>query len=194
MTMHNFLRTNTRQWHDRVDQAFTQFDLTTLSGYGTFLKVHCRAIERCESDLADWNVAERFPGWMGAMRMPALLADLDQLSLSRPPPLNSLPGAASPRAVSDAELVGMMYVLEGSRLGGRVLAKCVRQSSDARCRSATAYLNHDGGVSWQSFLGRLSALRFSNQQMNAALAAAIEIFGQFDRALTDSAENLEEFE
>ncbi|MCY7399060.1 MAG: biliverdin-producing heme oxygenase [Sphingomonas bacterium] len=184
--MHAFLRLNTREWHDRVDAAFEQFDLTTERGYRSFLEAHAQVIPLCELHLANSGAERRFPGWLGTMRMPALMADLDAMGGTwQTPP--DIAGNEKRFDTAGPALVGMIYVLEGSRLGGRILAKRVERGGNARCRSATEYLRHDGGVSWRSFLDRLHTLELSELETEAALAASIKIFRLFERAVADVA-------
>lgn len=182
MSLHAYLRLNTRAWHDRVDAAFEKFDLTTEPGYRSFLEAHAHVVPGCERHLVNSGCGTRFPGWTGDARTPALRSDLDTMGVAKPIP-RALDQDQVPMSTADPALVGMMYVLEGSRLGGRVLARRVEMGSNARCRSATQYLSHDGGVSWRSFLHRLETLEFTEVEIEAALAAAIEIFRLFERAV-----------
>lgn len=180
MSMHRLLKLSTQRCHDRVDHAFERFDLKTASGYRGFLQAHGHVVPQCEHHLADASIHDRFPGWMGTMRTQELFQDMDVLSLARPSePV--VPIGSGYRA-SDAYLIGLMYVLEGSRLGGRVLAKRVEENEDALSRSATRYLRHDGGVSWRSFLDRLAAFQFTADQTEICVNSAVETYGLFERA------------
>jgi len=182
MALHGYLRLNTRAWHDRVDAAFEKLDLTTEPGYRAFLEAHAQVVPDCERHLVRAGCDARFPGWTGKVRTPALRSDLDAMGVAKPMP-RAFAQADVQLSTADPALVGMMYVLEGSRLGGLVLARRVRKSGNARCQSATQYLAHDGGVSWRSFLDRLETLQFTEVETQAALAAAIEIFRLFERSV-----------
>ena len=55
---------------------------------------------------------------------------------------------------------GSMYVLEGSALGGQVIAKAARDSLDIHEHNGGAYFNGSGAATaarWRSFLGMLEA-------------------------------------
>jgi heme oxygenase len=182
MSLHAHLRSETRVWHDRVDTAFEQFDLAIEPGYRSFLEAHALVVPGCEQHLVKSECSRRFPGWTGAWRAPALWSDLRAMGVVE----HVAPVVAQnrvPLSATDPGLVGMMYVLEGSRLGGRVLARRVETGSTPRARSATRYLSEDGGVSWRAFLDRLEALEFSDCETEAALAAAIQVFCAFEQAV-----------
>jgi heme oxygenase len=108
------LRSATASSHEAVDGAFSGFDLADAAGYARFLLAHARALPAVEAVLA--GVADLPPL---RPRTALLAADLQALDLAMPPPL---PFAAPEDAAS---AFGMAYVIEGSRLGGGLLAKRV---------------------------------------------------------------------
>jgi heme oxygenase len=182
MSLHAHLRSNTRVWHDRVDAAFDQFDLAIEPGYRSFLEAHSLVVPGLEQHLVKSESYRRFPGWAGEWRAPALWADLRAMGVAEKmaPVLdqNHLSfGAADP------DLVGLMYVLEGSRLGGRVLARRVETGGHPWARAATRYLSEDGGISWRMFLDHLATIEFTDAETEAALAAAIRVFCAFEHAV-----------
>ena len=70
------------------------------------------------------------------------------MSRSRPPP--PLAGAA--------RMFGALYVLEGSRLGAKLLVPDLLAGGSTRVRAATRYLRHgEGHRLWQSFLAHLES-------------------------------------
>jgi heme oxygenase (biliverdin-IX-beta and delta-forming) len=63
---------------------------------------------------------------------------------------------AQPNFENHFDLLGTLYVLEGSRLGAAYLIKSVKCSPDQRVSSATAYLGHGAGLGlWPSFVAAL---------------------------------------
>jgi heme oxygenase len=74
----------------------------------------------------------------------------------------------------------MLYVLEGSRLGGKLLLRRALADPDPRIRAATRYLAHgDGSGLWQAFLERLEASAAVARSHDAAIAGAREAFALF---------------
>ena len=86
--------------------------------------------------------------------------------------------------LDEAEAFGVLYVLEGSRLGGRILAKRASESADAKVRSATRYFRHaEKAGHWQSFLARLEKSDAVRAAPERAGAAALAAFAAFEAAL-----------
>lgn len=88
-------------------------------GYGAFLSASARALVPLELALEDAGVAGWLPDWDRRVRRTALARDLAALGLEVPSFTNA--------AVATPDFgAGLLYVLEGSRLGARFLARQVR--------------------------------------------------------------------
>ncbi|EHH67615.1 biliverdin-producing heme oxygenase [Gluconobacter morbifer] len=159
------LRTVSRRIHEDVDQAFGRFDLGERNSYGRFLQAHARVLPAVEHVLLRYDT---LPSW--SPRGPLLLADLEQLGLSVP---DSLP-VQLPQG--DAAALGALYVLEGSRLGGRVLSRQV----EAGLPHAYLSAGHEKG-SWPAFLGELQARlkAESPQGRQSAMEGVVKTFELF---------------
>ncbi len=115
--------------------------------------------------------------WPQRRRSDALLQDLGWLGLQPPPSLAGMP------PVGPASLLGVLYVLEGSRLGAQVLLRRVLAGPDARCRAATAYLGHGAGQAlWPGFLAQLEASEHARGEAGPVVAGAQFAFAAFERA------------
>jgi heme oxygenase len=80
----------------------------------------------------------------------------------------------------------MLYVLEGSRLGARLLLAEVEAALSPASRAATRYLSHGQGLSlWPTFLQRLEASQQVRREPDAAAAGARAVFRQFLAASGD---------
>ncbi|MGJ3630037.1 biliverdin-producing heme oxygenase [Sphingomonas sp. MMS24-JH45] len=119
------LREATRPAHDGVDAADGRFDLGVREDYAAFLTAHARALPAAEARMAMLPFAATLPP-----RAPLLAADLAALDVAPPDPL-ALP------TVDEAAAWGTLYVVEGSRLGGAMLARGVprggRRGSGGPC-------------------------------------------------------------
>ena len=103
----------TRDAHDAVDAAFGGFDLAGPADYRAFLTAHARALPAAEARMRSLAFARTL-----SPRTPLLAADLATLGEAMP--------AALPLAEGDdAAAWGTLYVVEGSRLGGAMLARGV---------------------------------------------------------------------
>jgi heme oxygenase len=118
MTM---LRDATGAAHEQVDAAFGAHDLSSPAAYRAFLLAHARALPAAERAMAALPFAATLP-----TRTPLLAADLTELDATIPAPLPFAPGDDS------ASLWGVLYVVEGSRLGGALLARQVPDGAPGR--------------------------------------------------------------
>lgn len=171
------LRAATASSHERVDAAFSEFSLNDHAGYSAFLAAHHYVLPGCERALAAFGAVDMLADWAQRVRTPALLLDMAEVGVKA---ADSMPSLVQPSA---AEAFGMLYVLEGSRLGGAVLAKRLTTNPDARCRNATRYLMHGDGMRfWPSFVAALEASDTVHDNMDAVTAGAIATFALFETA------------
>ncbi|MEQ6916625.1 biliverdin-producing heme oxygenase [Halomonas aquatica] len=113
-------------------------------------------------------------------RMDWLEADLAHLGLSSP----ASPGRGPEPPATLAELVGLLYVLEGSRLGARIIAKRVRASlGDGIPR--TFFDNADGERAWPVFCD-FAVTHCPMEEVELAIRAARQAFGYFLKHLDTS--------
>lgn len=169
------LRQATAPLHDRVDSAFSGFDLQDPDDYRRFLRAHYRVLCAAERALEQAAIGDVLDDWPARVRRHALGKDLAQLGCALPSP------APLAKPNDDAACWGIAYVLEGSRLGGRVLARRLREANP---QAPTRYLEHgDVAVLWPGFLARLErdAARCAWEPM---LAAAETTFALFAEAAT----------
>ena len=112
MSSISLLRSRTAAAHEAVDAAFGGFDLLDREAYTRFLAAHAKALP-----IAEARAAAVWPDLRP--RLPLLAEDLVQLG-------HEGPVVATPRAANDDPRAwGALYVVEGSRLGGGMLARQV---------------------------------------------------------------------
>ncbi|MGN6270316.1 MAG: biliverdin-producing heme oxygenase [Sphingomonas sp.] len=159
------MRNATAQDHQAVDNAFGRFDLSVRDGYVAFLTAQSRALLALEAML--WQL----PGWRP--RGGLIADDLAELGEATP---RTLPFAAPATA---AEAWGMLYVIEGSRLGGAILAKQVGAGLPTHYLGAV-----HGNGEWRAFRDRLDAAeaedaRGGDHWRDEALSGAQAAFALF---------------
>jgi heme oxygenase len=148
-TIRSLLKEATAPDHERLDGLLAAFDLQTLAGYRRFLEINAAALIPLERALVEGDVDELLPDWERRTRSEAMRADLAATG-GRTRPLTQ------PQFDSTFDLLGTLYVLEGSRLGAAYLIKHVKRSTDPRVSNATAYLGHGAGLElWPSFIALL---------------------------------------
>lgn len=180
--LHEFLKSETSGLHARAEGAFARFDLTRRDDYGAFLQAQSAALLPLEAALEAQGAGALLEDWPQRQRSTALLADLVALGLA--------PGEPQPQPgfANSAQLLGALYVLEGSKLGARfLLARVVAANPDAD--GATAFLSHGSAPAqkgqWPSFLAILATTPVDESRAADVLAGATIAFGLFERAALD---------
>ncbi|UXY15381.1 biliverdin-producing heme oxygenase [Chitiniphilus purpureus] len=167
------LRGATAPHHQEVDALFSVFALETHQGYRAFLRAHAQAVWPLELALEAAGVARLLPDWPQRRRRFALAQDLRRLGLVVPAPLDY-------RCADAAACWGTLYTLEGSRLGGALLAR--RVAGMPELTAASAYLTHGAGQPlWPTFLGQLEGTA-GRMPLAALCEAACRAFECFARA------------
>lgn len=173
-SLRSTLRSGTAEAHARLDACFGRLDLQKLSDYSRFLTAQAAALLPLETALLASGVERLFPDWASRARSQALRADIACLG-GRPPVVPPLP-----RLEPDA-MLGIAYVLEGSRLGARFLLRRVLRSPDRRVAGNTAFLSHGAGSDlWQTFLDMLEREGRALRDTTMAIAAARRAFSLFE--------------
>lgn len=175
MSLRILLRSATRPDHERVDALGETFDLASPDGYGAFLLAHARALPPLEAAVERSGFLP--PDWPERRRTAALTSDLARLGLAFPRPL---PRPDLPRMAMN---LGALYVLEGSRLGGALLA---RRLAAAQPSAPSAYLRHgEGQPFWRDFLVWLEAMGPEGRETDV-IEGARRAFATFETAFTEA--------
>jgi heme oxygenase len=162
------LREATRPQHDIVDDVYSGFDLSDPHAYGRFLRAQSASISAIEAALA--APAQALLGdWPARARAHLLVADLADLGLAPAAPVQA------PDFADNAAVLGAVYVLEGSRFGGAVLARRLAPGAPAR------FLTEGGEPnSWRSFIASLDQHLSSEEALETAVEAARAVFQCFE--------------
>lgn len=163
------LRDATAEAHARLDRLYASLDLAKRDDYAAFLLSHAAAFIPTEDALDDAGAEAVSPGWSATRRADALRADLAEIGLEAPPP------AAPPIFLTEAQLLGGLYVLEGSRLGGALLIRGVQPGLPIR------FLTPGNPALWRAFTAKLDERLSSSGLLEEAAASATAVFGLFER-------------
>lgn len=172
------LRVATRAAHDRVDALFAGLNLANPADYRRFMTAQAAAFLPAEAALDAAGAAASFPYWDQRRRSVPLRADLDALGLALPAAQANLSFG------SPAEVAGGVYVLEGSRLGGAMLARSVAPDLPHAFLTATQPPGQ-----WRIFLDQLEQVLASSVQRREAVTGAGRIFDLFADAARLAVEN-----
>jgi heme oxygenase len=166
--------------HAVVDERFSRFALHTWRGYRRFLEVTAAALLPLEDALLASDVAALIPDWDERTRGAALRSDLAKLDgVVQPLPQLS--------PFNHDAAFGVLYALEGSRLGAIVLKKRVTIGLGGRQAPPTAYLGHGEGLQlWPRFLRLLERHAGRMHSEAEVTGGARQTFALFARAAGDA--------
>lgn len=168
------LRAATADLHAQVDSRFSGKFSEDSKAYGHFLAALAEGVIPLERALEAEGIERLLPDWPERRRTTMLLADLEALGVPVPA------GRAMPEVGGEARQFGIAYVLEGSRLGGKLLLRQVLAHRDEKVRAATRYLSHGTDRDlWPSFVKRLDASAAVSQAPDEAVAGARLAFALF---------------
>lgn len=174
ISVRHHLRSATADLHAALDGGFGALDLKKRSDYRQFLAAQAAIWEPLEDWLTRHDVGRVLPDWPRRRRAAALAADLAALG-----------GAAEANDIvmgtpSLPAMLGVAYVLEGSRLGARYLSRMIADSDDDAVRTNTRFLHHGAGLPlWPSFIETLEAHVTNAADVDAAVRGARQAFTLF---------------
>lgn len=173
MEFRSRLRSATASRHRDVDALFSTLQLNRPGDYRLFLRSHGRVVAALEQALASAGAPQYLHDWPRRIRSPALVEDLAELG-------ETLPAALPVDALNnEGAFWGAAYVLEGSRLGSRVLAERVKGSAQSL---PLRYLLHGNREPfWPQFLQRFEE-RAPACDWASMEAAAQQVFASFIQA------------
>ena len=171
MTPRMRLRAATRVEHASVDELFSHFDAASPGGYRALLAAQAGAFLPMEDALDAAGVGQLLADWNLRRRGDRLSADLVDLGVPRPAPVSP------PPFTNESQMLGGLYVLEGSRLGGSVLSSQTSAGAPVRFLTAKA-----GQGAWRRLLALLDERLASPFALEAAVEAARASFCCFERS------------
>lgn len=165
--------------HERLDARLSRVDFDDRASYADMLARLSGPVSAVEGALTAGIAPALFPNWAGRMRAHRLRADLDALG-------GGFRQRYAAPIESEAEALGALYVLEGSQLGGRVLARLAGESRDPAVRGARRYFTHGAApILWREFLATLEASSAAAAERERMIGAALATFTAFEAAFHD---------
>lgn len=184
------LREATREVHERLHNvpSFAALAAGTL-GRGGYVRLLGRLFgfhEPMEAALADALPGRFAPeSWQRTHLLRADLASfgLDEAALDR------LPRAAPPVRLTEAEAMGCLYVLEGSTLGGRQLARqldTLLAPGNPAGRRFLQGASQPAHLPWRSLCAELDRMGATPDGFAAMLGGALSTFARYERWFAES--------
>lgn len=169
------LRARSKDLHRRLDDEVAANSLLDVDGYIRFLIMHARVLPAAEAWLAAQPEFREIPDAEVRLRSSALHRDLQLLDI--PPPKDANMSFLNERT----SVVGISYVLEGSRLGGAYLTTMLARHGR---EYPLNFLRHGQNVPlWKTFVEWLSTRELTDVGIDSAAAAAENMFAAYLAAL-----------
>ncbi len=160
------LRTETWQDHERVDAAMTGIDLCTVVGFKVFLRIH----RTC------FNAIQQVTG----ENVHASLGDLVERINKDLAMLGAADDAVAAPALRDIDPLAAAYVVEGSRLGSKLLKGRWLKAQDSLVRQADAYFSFDPSSQvWRETCEYLRAVPVGSERANTIIQDTRQLFDLF---------------
>ncbi|WP_313302054.1 biliverdin-producing heme oxygenase [Pseudomonas sp.] len=176
----NALREHTRDSHKALEARLPFFAPSfDTAAYRRLLEAYYGFHAPLQEQLHEHQGPER-------SKIPTLRRDLQALGLTQTdvealPICQALPVIDGPPAA-----LGVMYVLEGSTLGGQVLKRAMAERLGLDAENGCAFLDVYGpltGSHWRSFLERLAHASVFPADQAVTVKAAVDTFRLFERWL-----------
>lgn len=178
MLIREVLRRATRSAHARLDELVGEADFARETGYRSFLQASAGALLPIEAELERAGAGRIDPQWSERRRTLAIQEDLKELD-------SALPVHAEMhfKLKTPGQMLGALYVIEGSRLGAAVLSARAQASHDAKVRENVRYLTHGRGSGfWKSAVDLIEQGVVTPASRDEAVEAASQVFRLFENA------------
>jgi len=181
----DWLRSPTRVLHDRaeahLDSATGRLDSATYARLLLTLLPLYSSIERALGSFDEWSTLDPPLDIASRCRSQLIVADLRTLGVDRRARRQTV--AATPRLEVFGHALGALYVVEGSRLGGRVLAARIGRRNESVDVGAFRFLRSAGsdvGGSWRQLLTALAGYAVDPTTRETVVAGATRTFECFE--------------
>jgi len=187
MSLIDRIRQVTTPLHVATERSFLRtLSLDSVSGYTHALKVFFgfqnpweQAARACADDAIIRLMETRW-------RAPDLAADLAYFQIAAA----DLPTSSHLPSLAGARLLGSLYVMEGSKLGGQQISKVLERALGLTGDLGRSYFKGEGAATaprWREFLGELMRLSEGRPEPEI-IAGASDTFSCLNRWLNESAQ------
>jgi heme oxygenase len=178
------LRQRTRPLHDQIEAGIDmQKALASPAAYRAMLEGYLGLYRPFEAALA--GAAPEVRGlahWPAGARVPLLERDILALGATREE-LQRVPDAPGlPDLGEESAMLGALYVVEGSQLGGQMIFRDVQTKLRLDAATGGAFFAGAGGTTgprWKEFLAGLEGLTKDAERASEAACAMFHYFGSW---------------
>ena len=182
MTLSEKLKQETKTEHQLLEKAMIPLlrNANSVEKYTQILYLFYSFFNQAESHLSNLNLSdEEVPFLEKRRKSEWILRELASLKQSPPPTIiSSAEGFPEIKTISEA--FGLLYVLEGSTLGGQHIVKMLQQTVPASNHQFLFFNGYgsDTMLMWTSFVTAMNSLSLDTEQV---VHKAAEVFRAFHR-------------
>lgn len=181
------LRQATQAEHERLNRHVLLSGLLqpdySLANYRLLLLTFYHLYQTLEQGLTDFaNRPAASFAYAPRVKLPWLQADLQHFQLDPEPLQAALAPVCVPTIASLGDFIGVLYVIEGSTLGGQMIAKCIRQNLGLSPSNGLRFYCGYGEATarmWQGFIDFAESIADDCAQVAEAQVAATRVFELF---------------
>jgi len=176
------LRSNTKATHEALESTMLPLikGIKTIEDYVKLLHIFFGFYKPLQDQIDAVIDMKRMPEYKTFRRAEWILDDLDALGFTA----QHLPVCSLDFSISSAEdIMGALYVTEGSTLGGKVICKMIAASLQKNDTGGLRFFNAYGnetGSHWKNFLAKLDTFSNTNGQQ-AIIDTAKNTFAGFQK-------------
>lgn len=178
MKVSDYLKENTAKYHDEIEEKLASkklFDGSfTDQDYYKMLQVNHQFLKAYENQLKSFLTAEDLSKLSLTNFDKTDLIEKDLVELN----LEKLSLTSETKIQNRAEALGALYVIEGSMLGGNVIAKTLKKYDDLALKSFN-YFGHYGenlGTSWKAFIQYINVEFTTEDEQKSVLDGALKAY------------------
>ena len=192
------MRTRLRQASHSIHARMQQHPLLvglmgpecSVATYHAVLTVYAQLYEQLEAGIIDFLNSHTVPfDYSTRQKLPQLRDDLIFLNQYSPIQSNRTVHPIKPLKIkSVGELIGVLYPIEGSTLGGQLISRHLKGGLDFSPDRGARFFNGYGDKTtarWEEFCHFANSIQDNMEQCRAAESATLLTFSLFEDALND---------
>ena len=189
--VHDQLKVAIQPYHIRLNRNSALANLTSpqlsASEYHNILLIYSFLYAALENRLHEYlELHPTIFNYKDRIKHQWLLNDLAFLDIQTKEKESKFQSLVIPKIEHIGQLIGVLYAIEGSTLGGQVISRCLEKNKGLTSVSGARFFNGYGQrtkIMWQEFLCFAETISEMEEECQAAVNSACETFCIFEQTL-----------
>ncbi|MDT3403454.1 biliverdin-producing heme oxygenase [Mucilaginibacter terrae] len=175
------LKTETLTNHQQLEKMLVtrMKSIRSVQDYIDLLQLFYSYFGALETRINTFISAEQLPDYTHRRKSAALSKDISDLGGT---PVETVSGDSLPEIENALQAFGALYVIEGSTLGGKIIAKMMAQQLGITNGTGLSFFNgygDDSAQMWDKFKQKLDLIAQDSNSENIVIEAANQTFTKF---------------